>query len=207
MNLKVATIMDMERNEMNQVDGSKQFCPEDSKKKPEQSNKPGMAGFILALLSLVFCWVPVLNILLWIAGLIFSIIGITRTYKVFAAIGIGITCVSCVMILRFLIFYTALFFVANESLKYPTPVLTEEARLPSDGPDYIEIRGKKGYVSVYFGMPKDSVKLLLGKPDEVEYSKIGKEAHETWSYKIRNRYIADLRFEFRNGRMNRVDQD
>lgn len=192
---------------MNQTGSSEQFRPDEPKRNSEQRNRAGMTGFILALLGFVFCWVPVLNILLWIAGLVFSIIGITRAYKVFAAIGLGITCVSCVLILRFLIVYTALFFVANEAFNGPIPTPTEQTGSPSNAPDYIEIRGKKGYVSVYFGMPKDSVKLLLGKPEEVEYYRAGNEAIETWEYKISNRYRADLRFEFRNGRMYRVDQN
>lgn len=51
LNLKVATIMDMERNEMNQVDGSKQFCPEDSKK--SQNKVTNLGWQVLFLL----CWV------------------------------------------------------------------------------------------------------------------------------------------------------
>jgi hypothetical protein len=32
---------------------------------------------------------------------------------------------------------------------------------------YVEVGGKKGSVMLHTGMPKDSVQLLLGKPDEV----------------------------------------
>jgi hypothetical protein len=32
---------------------------------------------------------------------------------------------------------------------------------------YIEVKGKKGNVTLHTGMPKHSVKILVGKPDEV----------------------------------------
>lgn len=196
----------MESGEMNQIDRSQQVCSEDSKNNPLQRNKMATTGFILALLGLVFCWVPVLNILLWIGGLVFSIIGMTRAYKVFAAIGIGITGVSVTVLCFMTVYKIVTTLMEDVSFDAPTEVLVEGVDSP-DKPDYIEIKGKKGYVPVYYGIPKDSVKLLLGRPDEVEYYKMGNVANETWSYKIRKSYIADLRIEFRNGRMCRVDQD
>lgn len=38
----------------------------------------GVAGFVLALLGLIFCWVPGLSWVLWILGLIFSLIGVCK---------------------------------------------------------------------------------------------------------------------------------
>ena len=38
----------------------------------------GIAGFVLGLLSLVCCWVPVLGFLLGIIGIVFSAIGIVK---------------------------------------------------------------------------------------------------------------------------------
>ena len=40
------------------------------------SNGIGTAGFIMAVLGLVFSWVPIVNFILWILGLLFSFIGL-----------------------------------------------------------------------------------------------------------------------------------
>lgn len=79
---------------------------------------------------------------------------------------------------------------------------------------YIEIEGKKGIVTVHTGMPKDSVQLLVGKPDEVSLDTYGGSSHEKWGYKIHNRLrlpkdmqIADLRIEFVDGRLDGVRQE
>lgn len=53
-----------------------------------ESNGMGVAGFVLALCALVLCWVPVLNIILLILAIIFSIIGLTRRPKGLAIAGI-----------------------------------------------------------------------------------------------------------------------
>ncbi len=44
----------------------------------KQSNGLGTAGFVLALLSLIFCWVPFLNVILCLLGFIFSLIGVCK---------------------------------------------------------------------------------------------------------------------------------
>lgn len=56
-----------------------------------KSNGLGMAGFVLAICALVFCWVPVVDILLWALGLIFSFIGIFKAPRGFAIAGLVIS--------------------------------------------------------------------------------------------------------------------
>lgn len=72
---------------------------------------------------------------------------------------------------------------------------------------YIEIKGKNGRVTVHTGMPKDSVQLLVGKPDQVDMSTIGSTVYENWGYILKNQYVSDLDFRFENGHMTSVDQD
>ena len=60
----------------------------------EQNNGMGIAGFILALLSLLLCWIPFLNWILWILGLVFSIIGVTKPKKGLAIAGLVLCGVS-----------------------------------------------------------------------------------------------------------------
>jgi hypothetical protein len=71
---------------------------------------------------------------------------------------------------------------------------------------YVEVRGKKGSVMLHTGMPKDSVQLLLGKPDEVNLRSYGSTSFEDWGYKIKNSYVSDLDIDFENGRVKSVRQ-
>ena len=64
---------------------------------------------------------------------------------------------------------------------------------------YIEVKGKKGNVTLHTGMTKDSVRILVGKPDNVELRSYG-NALEDWGYKIRNSSVsAGLLWKGRKG--------
>ncbi|MDR2834624.1 MAG: FHA domain-containing protein [Bacteroidales bacterium] len=64
------------------------LCASNSKKK----NLFALLGFIIALVSIAFFWIPVFGILLAVTGLIFSIIGIIKkSKKIFAIIGLIIS--------------------------------------------------------------------------------------------------------------------
>lgn len=71
---------------------------------------------------------------------------------------------------------------------------------------YVEIRGKKGIVTIHTGMPKDSVKSIVGKPDEVDLRNIAGVPYEDWGYKITNEYSSDLDLEFEDGKLKNVRQ-
>ena len=64
-----------------------------------KSNALGTAGFVLALLGLVFCWVPVLDWILWILGLVFSFCGIFKAPKGLAIAGLAISLISLILII------------------------------------------------------------------------------------------------------------
>jgi hypothetical protein len=72
---------------------------------------------------------------------------------------------------------------------------------------YIEVKGKKGNVTLHTGMTKDSVKILVGKPDEVNLDEIGNTHFEKWGYKLKNKYISDLDIDFKDGRLNGARQE
>lgn len=99
--------------------------------------------------------------------------------------------------------------VRKEQLKQEL-LSTLSEKLGSLGEDpamqFIEVRGKKGNVTLHTGMPKDSVQLLVGKPDQAELSNIGNTAYEDWGYKIKNRYVPDLNINFENGKLESVRQ-
>ena len=71
---------------------------------------------------------------------------------------------------------------------------------------YIEVKGKKGNVTLHTGMTKDSVRILLGKPDNVELRSYG-NALEDWGYKIRNNYLPDLEINFEAGKLKSLRQN
>ena len=53
-----------------------------------KSNGMGTAGFVLALLSLLLAWVPVLGWILWLLGVVFSLIGLFKSPRGLAIVGI-----------------------------------------------------------------------------------------------------------------------
>lgn len=79
---------------------------------------------------------------------------------------------------------------------------------------YIEIKGKKGIVTLHTGMPKDSVQMLVGKPDEVRLDTYAGSTHESWGYKINNKYelskefqTSDLHVDFEDGKLKNIRQE
>lgn len=52
-----------------------------------KSNSMGIAGFIIALLGLIFCLVPIVNLLLWFLGLVFSFVGLFKAPRGMAIAG------------------------------------------------------------------------------------------------------------------------
>ena len=73
-----------------------------------KSNGLGTAGFVLALLALLGCWVPVLNWILWLLGFIFSFIGIFKSPRGLAIAGLCISLVDLIPLILLLGFAAAL---------------------------------------------------------------------------------------------------
>lgn len=66
---------------------------------PQQGNGIGVAGFVLALLPLVFCWVPVLDFILWLLGLILSAIGMGKQPRGLAIAGLALSLLGIILII------------------------------------------------------------------------------------------------------------
>lgn len=71
-----------------------------------------------------------------------------------------------------------------------------------------ELTTKKGIVKLRTYMPKDSVQILMGRPQSTDINDYGYkgEVHETWKYKGTNRYIDEFTIEFINGKLKSVRQ-
>lgn len=62
-----------------------------------QKNGIGTAGFVLALIGLVFCWVPVLDFILLLLGFIFSFIGLFKRPVGLAVAGLVISIIGSIV--------------------------------------------------------------------------------------------------------------
>lgn len=70
-----------------------------------------------------------------------------------------------------------------------------------------ELTTKKGIVKLHTYMPKDSVRILMGRPQSTDINDLGYGgAHETWKYKGTNRYVDEFTIEFINGKLKSVSQ-
>lgn len=66
----------------------------------KRSNSAGTAGFVLSLIGLILCWVPILNLILFILGFIFSIVGLCKknAQKGLAIAGLILAIISAILI-------------------------------------------------------------------------------------------------------------
>ena len=64
----------------------------------KQNNGIGIAGLIMAVLGLLFCWVPFLKWILIIPAVLLSLIGSFRRPRLLALIGLGISLVTTIVV-------------------------------------------------------------------------------------------------------------
>lgn len=64
-----------------------------------KSNSLGTAGFVLALLAIVFSWVPVVDFILWFLGALFSFIGLFKSPRGLAVTGFILSFIGIIIII------------------------------------------------------------------------------------------------------------
>lgn len=70
-----------------------------------------------------------------------------------------------------------------------------------------ELNTKNGIVKLHTYMSKDSVQILMGRPQSTDLNDYGfGEVIETWKYKGTNRYVDEFTIEFTNGKLKSVRQ-
>ena len=70
-----------------------------------------------------------------------------------------------------------------------------------------ELTTKNGIVKLHTYMSKDSVQILMGRPQSTDVNDYGYgEVLETWKYKGTNRYVDEFTIEFTNGKLKSVRQ-
>ena len=65
----------------------------------QQSNGVGTAGFVLAIISVFFGWIPVLGWILWILGLTLSFAGVFKKPRGLAIAGLVLSLIGIVLLL------------------------------------------------------------------------------------------------------------
>ena len=63
------------------------------------SNGLGVAGFVLALIAFLTCWIPVMNFILWCLGTIFSFIGVFKRPRGLAIAGLVISFIDLIVLI------------------------------------------------------------------------------------------------------------
>lgn len=64
-----------------------------------KSNGIGTAGFIFAILGLLLCWLPVVDIILWFLGFLFSFIGTFKSPRGLAITGLILSSIDILIII------------------------------------------------------------------------------------------------------------
>ncbi len=63
-----------------------------------RSNGIGTAGFVLALISAIFCWVPGVNWIIWFLGALFSFFGLFKRPRGIAVAGFILSIIDVIII-------------------------------------------------------------------------------------------------------------
>lgn len=85
--------------------------------------------------------------------------------------------------------------------------LREEIRMEQRNTQSFELTTKNGIVKLHTYMAKDSVQILMGRPQSTDINDYGYGgAHETWKYKGTNTYVNEFTIEFINGKLKSVRQ-
>jgi len=65
----------------------------------QQSNGVGTAGFVIALIALIFCWVPGVGFVVWFIGLLLSFIGLFKSPRGLAITGFIISLIDLIILI------------------------------------------------------------------------------------------------------------
>ncbi len=68
-----------------------------------------ITGFIISLLAFMVCWIPLINLVFWLPGLVFSIVGLPRRRRGLAVAGVFISIFTLLFIIIFMSVYSVAF--------------------------------------------------------------------------------------------------
>ena len=65
----------------------------------QKESSIGLIALICTIAAIILCWVPVLNFLLGLVGLILSIVGVTKTPRKLATIALWVNIIAFVLLI------------------------------------------------------------------------------------------------------------
>jgi hypothetical protein len=68
----------------------------------QKSNSMGTAGFVLALLGIFFSWIPIVDFIFWLLGLIFSFVGLFKEPRGLAITGFVLSVIDIFIMIAIL---------------------------------------------------------------------------------------------------------
>ena len=69
------------------------------KQEEKKTNGIGTAGFVLALIALFLGWIPIIGWIIWVLGLIFSIVGLFKSPRGLSIAGLIISLIGIILLL------------------------------------------------------------------------------------------------------------
>lgn len=98
--------------------------------------------------------------------------------------------------------------IRMQALKNLKQSLDESATDGNKNIQTFELATKNGILKLHTHMSKDSVRILMGRPQSTDVNEYGYsgEVHETWKYKGSNEYIDEFTIEFINSKLKSVRQ-
>lgn len=67
----------------------------------KRSNGIGTAGFVLALIAFLVCWIPIVDFVVWFLGALFSFIGVFKRPRGLAIAGLIISFIGIIILIAF----------------------------------------------------------------------------------------------------------
>ena len=82
-----------------------------------------------------------------------------------------------------------------------------DEEVPRHNVHSFELSTKSGIIKLHTYMSKDSVQILMGRPQSTDIQNIGgMGVYETWKYKGRNQYVDEFTLRFKDGELESVRQ-
>lgn len=109
-----------------------------------------------------------------------------------------IGCLSCMLVFAILTiaYMVWTFYIINSAVD----INCTDSQTP------FEVETKKGTVDLHLGISKDSVIILLGKPDNYKSHSMGNTIMEEIGYRINSKDYEDLTFQFEDGKLESFNQ-
>ena len=99
--------------------------------------------------------------------------------------------------------------VEHKPTEYKNRVLQfqSDEETPRHNIHSFELSTKNGIIKLHTYMSKDSVQILMGRPQSTDIQDIGgMGVYETWKYKGRNQYVDEFTLRFKDGELESVHQ-